>query len=152
MNDIIEQFVHDHMFIHIVLIILSVAAMLLAMAVDFFTGLHKARVNGVARTSQGLKKTAAKAAKYFTPYMVLVGIDLISCVVVPFPAFSMIWAAYCIYCEFRSVMEKSWQKAEMQKAGKTMNVIIENKDDIAKLAAEILFHKENKSDTNNEKH
>ena len=142
MKDVLEQFVRDHLYVHLLLIVLSVAAVLLAMAVDFFTGLQKARRRGVARTSQGLKKTAAKATKYFTPYMVLVGIDLISCVVVPFPAFSMLWAAYCVYCEFKSVREKSWQKAEIEKAGRTMSVIIENKEDIARLAAEILFNKE----------
>lgn len=142
MKDVLEQFVRDHLYVHLLLIVLSVAAVLLAMAVDFFTGLQKARRRGVARTSQGLKKTAAKATKYFTPYMVLVGIDLISCVVMPFPAFSMLWAAYCVYCEFRSVREKSWQKAEIEKAGRTMSVIIENKEDIARLAAEILFNKE----------
>lgn len=141
-KDILEQFVHDHLYVHLLLIVLSVAAMLLAMTVDFVTGLQKARRRGVARTSQGLKKTAAKATKYFTPYMVLVGIDLISCVVMPFPAFSMLWAAYCVYCEFKSVREKSWQKAEIEKAGRTMSVIIENKEDIARLAAEILFNKE----------
>lgn len=129
---------------HIVLIALSVAAMLLAMTVDFFTGLHKAKKNGVARTSQGLKKTATKATRYFTPYMVLVGIDLISCVVIPFPAFSMLWAVYCIYCEFKSVREKSWEKEEMRRARNTMSVIIENKDDIARLVTEMLF-KENEN-------
>lgn len=129
---------------HIVLIALSVAAMLLAMTVDFFTGLHKAKKNGVARTSQGLKKTATKATRYFTPYMVLVGIDLISCVVMPFPAFSMLWAVYCIYCEFKSVREKSWEKEEMRRARNTMSVIIENKDDIARLVTEMLF-KENEN-------
>ncbi len=138
----VEDFVHDHLYLHIVLITLSVAVMLTAMAVDFIAGLAKAKRNGVARTSQGLKMTAAKATKYFTPYMVLVGIDLIACVVVPFPAFSMLWAAYCVFCEFKSVMEKSWQKAEIRKAAKTMNVIIENKDDIAELAAQILFEKQ----------
>ena len=141
-KDILEQFVHDHLYVHLLLIVLSVAAVLLAMTVDFVTGLQKARRRGVARTSQGLKKTAAKATKYFTPYMVLVGIDLISCVVMPFPAFSMLWAAYCVYCEFKSVREKSWQKAEIERAGRTMSVIIENKEDIARLAAEILFNKE----------
>lgn len=35
MIDIFEKFVHEHMFIHIVLIALSVAALLLAMTVDF---------------------------------------------------------------------------------------------------------------------
>ena len=149
MKDVLEQFMHEHLYVHLLLIVLSVAAVLLAMAVDFVTGLQKARRRGVARTSQGLKKTATKATKYFTPYMVLVGIDLISCVVVPFPAFSMLWAAYCVYCEFKSVREKSWQKAEIEKAGRTMSVIIENKEDIACLAAEILFNK-NKEGENDE--
>ena len=71
--------------------------------------------------------------------MVLVFIDLICCVVIPFPVFSMFWAAYCVFCEFKSVREKSWQKAELRKAEKTMSVIIENKDDIAKLAAQIFI-------------
>lgn len=61
MIDIFEKFVHEHMFIHIVLIALSVAALLLAMTVDFFTGLHKAKQNGVARTSRGLKKNGHKS-------------------------------------------------------------------------------------------
>ena len=40
---------------------------------------------------------------------------------------------------FLRVREKSWEKAELRKAEKTMSVIIENKEDIAKLAAQILF-------------
>lgn len=39
---------------------------------------------------------------------------------------------------------ESWQKAELRKAERTMSVIIENKEDIAKLAAEILFSREEK--------
>ena len=54
----------------------------------------------------------------------------------------MLWAAYCVFCEFKSVREKSWEKAELRKAEKTMSIIIENKDDIARLAAQILFETE----------
>lgn len=151
LTETITRFVHEHLYIHIVIIALCVAALLAAMTVDFFTGLYKARQGGVARTSQGLKKTATKATKYFTPYMVLVGIDLICCVVIPFPVFSMLWAAYCLYCEFESVREKSWEKAELRRANKTMSVIIENKDDIARLAAEILFNKEKEKEAENGK-
>lgn len=49
MIDIFEKFVHEHMFIHIVLIALSVAALLLAMTVDFFY-----------RTSQGKTEWCGK--------------------------------------------------------------------------------------------
>ena len=37
------------------------------------------------------------------------------------------------------MLQESWEKAELRKAEKTMSVIIENKEDIAKLAAQILF-------------
>lgn len=47
---------------------------------------------------------------------------------------------------FKSVREKSWEKAELRKAEKTMSVIIENKDDIAKIMAQILFDNENKKE------
>ena len=40
----------------------------------------------------------------------------------------------------------SWEKAELRKAEKTMSVIIENKDDIAKIMAQILFDNENKKE------
>ena len=38
--------------------------------------------------------------------------------------------------------EKSWQKEELRKAEKTLSVIIENKDDLAKLVAAVLFEQQ----------
>ena len=108
------------------------------MAVDLFFGIKKARQNGEATTSMGLKKTCDKARKYFSPFMVTVCIDLIACIVMPFPVFSMIWAGYCVFCEFMSVREKSWQKAEIRKQEKTISILFENKDDLAKAFAEVL--------------
>ena len=35
-------------------------------------------------------------------------------------------------------MEKSWKKAELREAAKTMNVIIQNKEDFAKVISELL--------------
>ena len=34
---------------------------------------------------------------------------------------------------------KSWTKAELRKAEKTMSIIIENKDDIAKIVADLVL-------------
>lgn len=147
MNEVIYSFIREHMMTHVILIAVAVASMLGAMAVDFAFGLMKARQRGEARTSTGYKKTAAKAQKYFSPFMVLVFIDLICCVVIKFPVFSMLWAAYCVFCEFKSVREKAWQKEELRKAERTVNVVLENKDEIAKVLAEMLFgQNENKKD------
>ena len=147
MEKAIIDFIENHMMNHIILIALCVAATIGAMAVDLVSGVQKAKQRGEARTSTGYKKTATKAKKYFTPFLTLCFIDILCCVVIPIPVFSMLWTAYCIFCEFVSVREKSWQKEELRKAEKTMRVIIDNKDEIAKMAAELLFQRENENNT-----
>lgn len=132
------EFINQHLMAHILLITLASAMMIVAMTVDLVFGVYKARQLGEATTSTGLKKTCEKARKYFSPFMVLVCIDLLSSVISPAPAFSLLWAAYCIFCEFISVREKAWQKAEMRKQERTMSIILENKDDIAKMIAELI--------------
>lgn len=138
MSEVINAFLTDHLYAHIIIILLCTAALIFSMGVDLYFGVQKAKHNGEATTSTGLKKTCDKARKYFSPFLCLICIDLIACIIVPVPAFSMLWCMYCVYCEFTSVREKAWKKAELRKAEKTMNVVIENKDDIAKLVAELL--------------
>lgn len=144
------NFAQEHMLAHIVIIVVSAAAMIIAMAVDLFFGIKKAKELGQARTSTGFKKSCEKAKKYFAPFLTLMCIDLISCVILPVPAFCMLWAAYCVFCEFTSVREHAWQKEELRKAERTVSVILENKDDIAKLVAKMLFEKqENENNSTN---
>ena len=145
MQEIVEEYIREHLMTHVVLIALTSASIVGAMVIDFISGLRKARSRGEATTSKGLKRTAAKATKYFTPYAVLMFIDIICSAVIPVPAFSMLWGVYCVLCEFLSVREKSWQKAELRKAERTMRIIVENKEDVAKMASELIF-------SNDEKH
>src|SRR5574344_2013005 len=148
MYNVILEFAQHHLFMHVVLIFISTLALLIAMGTDLISGVRKAKQVGRARTSTGFKKTCDKGRKYFSPYIVLICIDLITCVIVPFPAFSMAWAAWCVYCEFKSVREKAWQKEELRNAENTMNVVIQNKDDLAKILKELIF---NDNDKDNEK-
>ena len=138
MTEIIHTFLQEHLYRSALVIAICMGALIVSMAVDLFFGIKKARQNGEATTSMGLKKTCDKARKYFSPFMVTVCIDLIACIVMPFPVFSMIWAGYCVFCEFMSVREKSWQKAEIRKQEKTISILMENKDDLAKAFAEVL--------------
>jgi len=138
MTEIIHTFLQEHLYRAALIIALCMGALVVSMGVDLFFGIKKAKENGEATTSRGFKKTCDKARKYFSPFMVAVCIDLIACIVLPFPVFSMIWAGYCVFCEFVSVREKSWQKAEIRKQERTLNVLLENKDDIAKAMIEIL--------------
>ena len=138
MTEIIHTFVQEHLYRSALVIAICMGALIVSMAVDLLFGIKKARQNGEATTSMGLKKTCDKARKYFSPFLVTVCIDLIACIVMPFPVFSMIWAGYCVFCEFMSVREKSWQKAEIRKQEKTISILLENKDDLAKAFAEVL--------------
>lgn len=136
---VFAEFLHEHMALHIEIICMCMAATIAGMGVDLVYGIAKAKQLGIARTSTGYKKTCDKARKYFLPFAVLMLIDLIACYVLPAPFFSMIWTAYCLFCEFKSVREKAWTKAELRKAEKTMNIVIENKDELAKVLAELVL-------------
>ena len=139
MNEVIQTFAVEHLYRFAFIVSLCMAAMLVAMVVDLIFGVRKAKRNGEATTSTGLKKTCDKARKYFSPFMATVCIDIIAaCATLQFPFFSMLWSAYCVFCEFISIREKAWQKAEIRKQERTMKVILENKEDIAKTLIQLL--------------
>ena len=139
MNEVIQTFAVEHLYRFAFIVTLCMAAMLVAMVVDLIFGVRKAKRNGEATTSTGLKKTCDKARKYFSPFMATVCIDIIAaCANLQVPIFSMLWAAYCVFCEFISIREKAWQKAEIRKQERTMKVILENKEDIAKTLIQLL--------------
>ena len=139
MDKVIQSLLTEHLYRFAVIIAVCMATMIFSMLVDLVFGVKKAKRNGEATTSTGLKKTCDKARKYFSPYMVTVCIDLIAaCANVPCPFFSMIWAGYCVFCEFISVREKAWQKAEIRRQENTMRVMLENKDDLAAAIAEAM--------------
>ncbi|MBD5379121.1 MAG: hypothetical protein HDR74_04400 [Bacteroides sp.] len=113
-----------------------------AMAVDFAVGVRRACRSGIARRSRTYKMTCTKALKYYAPMLVLTCVDIISVALVMVPAFTMLMGAFNIFCEWKSVMESTHDKEEIRRAASTMSVIIENKDEIAKLLAAILSDKE----------
>ena len=140
----------EHIYRYAVIESLCMASILIAMTIDLIFGIRKARINGEATTSRGLKKTCDKARKYFSPLLCIVCIDLISCVVTSVPMFSMLWSVYCIFFEFMSVREKAWQKAEIRQQERTMRVLLDNKDDIAKALIEAMtaLRKEDSNEDN----
>ena len=140
----------EHIYRYAVIESLCMASILIAMTIDLIFGIRKARINGEATSSRGLKKTCDKARKYFSPLLCIVCIDLISCVVTSVPMFSMLWSVYCIFCEFMSVREKAWQKAEIRQQERTMRVLIDNKDDIVKALIEAMtaLRKEDSNEDN----
>ncbi len=152
MNEVIQTFAVEHLYRFAFIVSLCMAAMLVAMVVDLIFGVRKAKRNGEATTSTGLKKTCDKARKYFSPFMATVCIDIIAaCANLQVPIFSMLWSAYCVFCEFISIREKAWQKAEIRKQERTMKVILENKEDIAKTLIQLLNQEQKEGGDNENK-
>ena len=151
MNEVIQTFAVEHLYRFAFIVSLCMAAMLFAMVVDLIFGVRKAKRNGEATTSTGLKKTCDKARKYFSPFMATVCIDIIAaCANLQIPIFSMLWAAYCVFCEFISIREKAWQKAEIRKQERTIKVILENKEDVAKTLIQLLNKEQKEGGENDE--
>ena len=145
MEEIIKDFL-EHLYRASIYIGLEYAGVFLAMGVDLIFGIKKAKEQNIDRTSTALKKTATKGQKYFSPMLCLTIIDVMTCMHVPLPVFTLFWAGYCVWCEFKSVREKSWKKAEILEAAKTMNVVIKNKDDLAKMMVELMTEVKDKEE------
>ena len=57
---------------------ISYVAVLVAMGIDFVSGVIKARRAGYATRSRGYKMTCDKAVKYFLPMLCLTCVDVVS--------------------------------------------------------------------------
>ena len=146
MEELFNEFINEHLYKLVVGIGLAYAGVLVAMGIDLVFGVKKAKELKIDTTSTGFKMTATKAQKYFSPMLCLTVVDVITSVYIPVPAFTLLWACYCCFCEFRSVTEKSWKKKELRDAANTMKVIIENNEDFAKVLSELLKERKEEND------
>lgn len=111
-----------------------------AMLIDLFTGLMKAKRKGELTTSSGLRKTASKATKYFLPILSCACIDLLLCAfpIYTVPFFTIVFAVYCMLCETKSVMENTRTKSEIKDTARAIVKIIKTKDDAIGLVEELV--------------
>lgn len=110
---------------------LTYVAVAVAMAVDFVAGVRKARRAGIAVRSRGYKRTCDKATKYFLPMVCLTCVDAIISIILPAPLLTMAMGAFNIFCEWKSVLETTHDKTEINRMANTVTAIIENRDDVA---------------------
>ena len=138
MENFINQFDFTNLTTMTIWLVVVYAIVMLAMLVDLIAGVRKAIQLGIARTSTGYKKTCAKANKYYSPMIRLTFIDILASAFTGIPLFTMLWSMWCLFCEWKSVTEKALTKKELRDAENTMQVIIQNKGDLAQVLIEAL--------------
>lgn len=138
MSELLLQFFRDHLLVHIVVVLISTIAMIVAMAVDLIFGISKAKQRGEATTSRGLKMTAKKGVRYLVPYFILVLIDFVCAVLISVPVVSLPWVVYVLLCEWKSIRESAWTKEEISKQNRTVRAIIVGRDNPEALADVVL--------------
>lgn len=112
---------------------------LASMAVDFYSGVRKARKAGIATRSRGYKMTCDKAVKYFLPMLCLSCIDILASIFFLIPFLTMIMAAFNIFCELKSVLETTREKEEIRQATHTVRKVVESKEDLIKSIASAIL-------------
>lgn len=124
------------------MILIAILAMLIvfvAMIVDLFSGLRKAKIRGEYRSSEALKRTFTKFITYEGGMIIAIGVDLLIHLsrlvnlfgldaIYAVPVITCLVGVFLLVVEFISVREKADQKTkkQMNDAAKLLNEILQN--------------------------
>ena len=122
----------------LLLVIIEYSGVLLAIVADLWSGLRKARLAKIPRTSRALRRTVDKIARYFNTLLALTILDgmIIACVIymqianiasLPIiPIFSLLGAIALTSIEIKSICEKSEEKGDLSQAANTIKELLES--------------------------
>lgn len=130
----------------VIRLVFTYAAVIVAMVIDFISGVRKAQKANIATTSRRYKMTCTKAYQYFFPMLCLTCVDVIGSVVLSYPAFTMIMAAFNIFCEWKSVLESTSDKKRMRDIKSVLLSILEEKPEFMKTMLHFLKDDDSKDD------
>lgn len=145
-----------------ILFALYILVFLLILA-DLWSGVRKARANGVMRTSYGYRQTVRKIAQY---YNVLIAITIVDCMQMTlvwyfekyynytlffFPIFTFVITIIISVAEVKSIYEKAEDKVRFDKAGVALGKIIAHREDLQKALDELGVYMKATEDKTEEK-
>lgn len=123
---------------------------LLAILADLWSGVRKAKKNGVARSSYGFKRTIDKIARYYNVMLALSVIDAMQMASIwylekyygyhwpIFPVVTMVGAIGICLIEIKSIYEKAEDKVRIENVASMAGKIITNKDDISEIVKAVV--------------
>lgn len=136
---------------------------LLAILADLWSGVRKAKKNGVARTSYGFKKTVDKIARYYNVLLALTIVDAMQMGALwylekfysyhwpIFPVVTLVGAIGICLIEIKSIYEKAENKVRVENVANMAEKIITNKDDISEIVKAVIDYMNKPEEKENEK-
>lgn len=123
---------------------------LLAILVDLWAGVRKAKKNGVARSSYGYKRTIDKIARYYNVMIALTVIDAMQMAAIwyletyyeykipIFPVLSLLGAIGIGLIEIKSIYEKAEDKVRIDNVAVLAGQVISNRDNLDAIAKAVV--------------
>ena len=131
---------------------------------DFWSGIRKAKKNGIVRYSYGFRRTVEKIKEYYNAMIALTIIDAMQVTAlwyletyykyeIPmFPFVTLVGAIGLSIIEIKSIYEKAEDKQRFHEAGALLSSIAKHKTDIEEISKSVAnYLKENTNENNNEK-
>lgn len=127
---------------------------------DLWSGVTKAKRNGVIRSSYGFRRTIEKIARYYNVLLALTVVDAMQVAAIwyletfyskaipMFPFITLIGAVGICLIEIKSIYEKAEDKVRIDDVGSLVGKILVNKDDlgeVVKSMAEYMRHEPGKT-------
>lgn len=129
---------------------------LLAILADLWSGVRKAKKNGIARSSYGFKRTIDKIARYYNVMLALSVIDAMQMGSLWYlekyynyhwPIFSVVTLVGAIgicLIEIKSIYEKAEDKVRIENVTKMAGTIITHKDDMSEIIKAVVDYMNSK--------
>ena len=105
------------------------ACVLLAVLIDLFFGIKRARRLKIARTSFGYRRTITKLTSYFGLLLMLTIIDIAASIILKVPYFTVLGTIGIVIVETKSVFENLKQEDKnAEEVQKILKKLLQNKD------------------------
>lgn len=124
---------------------------IIAIIADLWSGIRKAKINGVARSSYGFRRTIDKIAKYYNVLLALTVVDAMQMSSVwyldtyynytklpMFPFITLVGAIGICLIEIKSIYEKAEDKVRIENVGNLAGKIITNTDDLSEIVKAVV--------------
>ena len=131
---------------------------------DFWSGIRKAKKNGIVRSSYGFRRTVEKIKEYYNAMIALTIIDAMQVTAlwyletyykyeIPmFPFVTLVGAIGLCIIEIKSIYEKAEDKQRFHEAGALLSSIAKHKTDIEEISKSVAeYLQKNPKEIHNEK-